>query len=212
MSTSLTIAPTPTSRSALMIRREFTVSDKDQSPPESESAAGPGATMDETTLGDLMRDYSAPLLSYVTKLMWSDRQLAEDIVQETFLRLWRRPNVLANGHASVGPWLFTVARNLVNDHRRVRANKLTEINVAELALLSEKRDMIEEILLAQDMRRAMAKLSHQHRSVLIQVYYYDRSFDDVAKSLRIPTGTVKSRTHYALRSLRIVLTRLGIRS
>jgi RNA polymerase sigma-70 factor (ECF subfamily) len=165
--------------------------------------------MDEATLGDLIRDYSTPLLGYVSKLTWGDRQLAEDIVQETFLRVWQRPNVLTTGHASIGPWLFTVARNLVNDHRRVRANKPIEINVADLAPLPEKRDLLDEILLAQDMRRAMAQLSQQHRAILTQVYYHDQSFEDVAKSLQIPIGTVKSRTYYALRSLRTVLMRLG---
>lgn len=212
MSTGLTIAPTFTARRAPLLRRRLTVSEKNQSPPESKPSAGPGATMDETTLGGLIRDYSAPLHGYVSKLTWGDRQLAEDIVQETFLRIWQRPNVLTTGHASVGPWLFKVARNLVNDHRRVRKNKPIEINVAELALLPEERDMIDEALLVQDMRRAMAQLTLQHRVILTQVYYHDRSFEDVAKSLRIPIGTAKSRTHHALRSLRIVLTKLGIRS
>jgi hypothetical protein len=66
------------SRHIVMLRKGFTVSEKDRPPPEPEPSTGPGATMDETALGDLIRDYSGPLLGYVTKLTWGDRQLAEE--------------------------------------------------------------------------------------------------------------------------------------
>jgi RNA polymerase sigma-70 factor (ECF subfamily) len=212
MSPTMTFAPTIPVPRAPMLRERNPLSEKDCPPTEPESNRDRRATLDEATLADLIHDYSAPLLGYVTKLTFHDRQLAEEIVQETFVRVWQRPNVLTSGHNSVGPWLFTVARNLVNDHRRLRAGKPMEVNVPELNRVPEERDVIEETLLAQDIQRAMEQLSPQHRAVLMQVYQHDLSFEDVARSLDIPIGTAKSRAHYALRSLRSVLQKLGIGS
>jgi RNA polymerase sigma-70 factor (ECF subfamily) len=76
--------------------------------------------MDEHTPTDLIRDFSAPLHRYVGKLTSHDRQLAEGVVQETLVRAGLRPNIVNNRYSSIRPWLFTVARNLVNDHWRAR--------------------------------------------------------------------------------------------
>jgi RNA polymerase sigma-70 factor (ECF subfamily) len=164
-----------------------------------------GSRLDEPALTSLIRNHTAPLLRYVTRLTFNDRQLAEDIVQETFLRVWKRPDVVNDRYASLGPWLFTVARNLVNDHKRVRAARPVEINDSELASYPAERDLIDETLVAQAVRQAMARLTPEHRTVLLQIYHRGLTFADVAQELGIPVGTVKSRTHYALRSLRAVL-------
>jgi RNA polymerase sigma-70 factor (ECF subfamily) len=167
--------------------------------------------MTESALNDLVRDHSAPLLRYVNRLTFNDRQLAEEIVQETFVRAWQRPRVLTNGYKTISPWLFTVARNLVHDQRRRRANRPSEVGDAELAVILAEPDRTDDILLAQAVQWAMARLSQEHRAVLIQVYQNDMSFVDAARRLGIPEGTAKSRIHYALRSLRSVLEELGIR-
>jgi RNA polymerase sigma-70 factor (ECF subfamily) len=130
-------------------------------------------------------------------------QLAEDIVQETFLKVWQRPDVINNRHASIGPWLFTVARNLVCDHKRRRMARATEVNNdAELTTIPDWRDPIGDNLQAQAIWQTVALLRPQHQAVLLLIYHHDRSLQDAAQRLGIPIGTVKSRTHHALRSLR----------
>ena len=166
--------------------------------------------MDERTLADLIRDFRAPLYRYVSKLTAPDRQLAEDVVQETMVRAWQRPSIVNDRCSSIRPWLFTVARNLVNDHWRARKSRPAEVGDAELAGVAEERDQIDETVQAQAMRQAVARLSPEHRAVLAQVYYRGLSIVDAAKVLGIPTGTVKSRTYYALRALRLSLEELGI--
>lgn len=74
----------------------------------------------------------------------------------------------------------------------------------------EERDHIDESVQAHAMRQAMARLSPEHRAVLAHVHYRGLSIVDAAEVLGIPAGTVKSRTYYALRSLRIALDELGI--
>lgn len=166
--------------------------------------------MDERTMTELVRDFSAPLHRYVSRLTSHDAQLAEDVVQETLVRAWQRPQIVNDRYASIRPWLFTVARNLVNDHWRARKARPAEVGDAELAAVAEERDQIEETVQAHAMRQAVARLSSEHRAVLAQVYYRGLSIVDAAAVLGVPAGTVKSRTYYALRSLRLVLDELGI--
>src|SRR5215510_14634994 len=77
---------------------------------------------DDSEQAELLRavhdEHSQPLLRYVLRLTRGDMPFAEDVVQESLLRLWRKPDVLAQSTDSVRAWLFTVARNLVIDDRR----------------------------------------------------------------------------------------------
>lgn len=166
--------------------------------------------MDDRTLAELIHDFGGPLHRYVSKLTSHDAQLAEDVVQETIVRAWQRPGIVNDRHSSIRPWLFTVARNLVNDHWRARRSRPAEVGDAELASVAEERDHIDESVQAHAMRQAMARLSPEHRAVLAYVYYRGLSIVDAAEALGVPAGTVKSRTYYALRSLRIALDELGI--
>ncbi len=169
-----------------------------------------GPRMDDGAVTELVRDFGAPLRRYVGKLTLNDAQLAEDVVQETLVRAWQRPNIVNNRYSSIRPWLFTVARNLVNDHWRARKARPTEVSETELATVAEERDPIDETVRAHAMRQAMARLSPEHRDVLAQVYYRGLSIVDTAEALGVPAGTVKSRTYYALRSLRLILDELGV--
>jgi RNA polymerase sigma-70 factor (ECF subfamily) len=85
-----------------------------------------------------------------------------------------------------------------------------EVGESELTSTPEERDQVDETVMAQAMRQAMAQLTPEHRAVLAQVYYRGRSLVSAAKALGLPVGTVKSRTYYALRALRLALDELGI--
>jgi RNA polymerase sigma-70 factor (ECF subfamily) len=158
--------------------------------------------MDDCDLAELNDKYRAPLMRHVVRLTFGDRYLAEDIVQETLLRLWQRPRTLATHHASVLPWLFTVSRNLVFDHQRARNVRPAEVSDAGIQDTPAAVDQIDAALTAHDIKRALFALSADHRAVLVAVYYRGRSLGEAAIELGIPLGTVKSRIYYALRALR----------
>jgi RNA polymerase sigma-70 factor, ECF subfamily len=103
------------------------------------------------------------------------------------------------------PWLFTVARRLAIDAARARRARPTEVIVENLELLPQAYDG-ERFVEAVAMRRQLATLSLQQRRVLVEVFYFGRSAREAAEVLGIPEGTVKSRTHYALRTLRAQMT------
>jgi RNA polymerase sigma-70 factor (ECF subfamily) len=148
-------------------------------------------------------EHGPALLAYAQRLLGGDRFKAEDVVQETFLRAWRNAGRLTG--ATARPWLFTVARRIVIDgHRRHDAAPTAER--AEDA----PADELEQALLSWDVTEAFRTLSAEHRAVLLEVHYRDRTIAEAARVLGIPEGTVKSRTYYALHALRLALEERGV--
>jgi RNA polymerase sigma-70 factor, ECF subfamily len=163
---------------------------------------------DEELLDALYAEYAGPLLDYVQRLVDGDRFQAEDIVQETLLRAWRHADALAGDSAR--PWLFTVARRLVVDGYRRRRTRPPAVSSEALLVSVPAPDELEGALLAWEVTEALRTLSAPHRQVLLEVHYRDRSAAEAAAVLGIPEGTVRSRTYYALRALRLALEERGV--
>jgi RNA polymerase sigma-70 factor (ECF subfamily) len=166
-----------------------------------------GPTADDRLLRALYEEHGGPLLGYILRLTGGDRQQAEDVVQETLLRAWRHPEALTG--RPVRPWLFTVARNLVVDAHRARQARPPEAGEAPLAVLPAADDL-DRALESWTVAEALADLSPQHRAVLVETYYRGRSVAETATVLGVPPGTVKSRTYYALRALKLALEERGL--
>ena len=169
--------------------------------------AGP-ATADSEAISELWRVHGTALVRFALKLTLGDRQRAEDIVQETLLRAWRRPEVVAAGVNAIRPWLFTVTRHVAIDMWRARS-RVEEVAVDRETDRPDPAEPIEQAILAMDVRAALARLTPEHREVIVDMYFHGRSVAEISQSLSIPAGTVKSRAYYGLRELRRVL--LGVR-
>jgi RNA polymerase sigma-70 factor (ECF subfamily) len=168
--------------------------------------------MDEKRLRAEYSKHSGTLLAHVRGLIRGDRQHAEDIVQETFLRLWQNPPVLAETRTSVRAWLFTVASRIVIDRwRRARLVEVSDDGAATLlAATSLSDDEMDQVLTRWLVHDALNSLSPNHRAVIIEMYYRGQSLADTARALGVPVGTVQSRRHYAIRALRLALEERGL--
>lgn len=154
-------------------------------------------------------EHAAALWGYCVRLTGHDRARAEDVAQETLLRAWRHFSVLDESQGSVRAWLYTVARNIVIDEWRThRAHR--ELAMAEVPELGDPVDLTDQLLLSWMVAEAVTKLSAEHRAVLRECYYRGLSVAEAAHRLGVPEGTVKSRTHYALRALRLALEEMGV--
>lgn len=159
----------------------------------------------------VLHDRHAPALWRYAVRLTSDHQLAEDVVQETLLRAWKRPQILEQDESASRAWLFTVLRNLVTDDRRsARVHRETAVGPAEVperrAAIDETDAMLDSWLVTD----ALAQLSADHRAVIVLSYYGRKSIADIALALNLPNGTVKSRLHYGLRALRLALQERGV--
>jgi RNA polymerase sigma-70 factor (ECF subfamily) len=155
-----------------------------------------------------LHDEHAPAIWRYVVWLTGDRQLAEDVVQETLLRAWRRPNILDQSGRSARAWLFTVARNLVVDERRsARSRHEISTDVLPEQIAADRTDAVLDNWLVSD---ALTQLTAEHRLVIVHAYYRGQSTAQIALELQIPEGTVKSRLHYALRALRLALQERGV--
>jgi RNA polymerase sigma-70 factor (ECF subfamily) len=164
---------------------------------------------DADLLRALHAEHGDALFAHALRLTGGDRQRAEDLVQETLLRAWQHPEALDPARGSVRAWLFTTARNLAIDAWRRRTARVGEVITdapPELPAADETDRAVESWLVAE----ALSRLSRPHREVLVECFYQGRSVAEAATKLGVPAGTVKSRTHYALRSLKLVLEELGV--
>ncbi|MEV7419636.1 sigma-70 family RNA polymerase sigma factor [Streptomyces sp. NPDC089919] len=154
-------------------------------------------------LAELQHEHGRALFGFLLTLTHGDAQRAEDLVQETLVRAWQHPEAWrSERYDSMRPWLFTVGRRLAIDARRARLARPQEVEAEGLDQRPSAEDRFDATTTAIDIRRAVHSLGPEHREVLVQVYFRDRSVAEAAEELGIPAGTVKSRTYYALRALR----------
>jgi RNA polymerase sigma-70 factor (ECF subfamily) len=153
-------------------------------------------------------EYAAPLWSFALRLTGGDRGRAEDVVQETLLRAWRHPEVVNSPRGSARSWLFTVARRIVIDEWRSRQAKPEVMMAAPPERgVADKTDQVLQGWLVSE---ALNSLSPAHRQVIVECFYRGHSVAEAAEKLGVPEGTIKSRTHYALRALRLALQEMGV--
>ena len=168
--------------------------------------------VDDADLARLCDEHASALLAYAGHLT-RDRQLAEDIVQETLLRAWTHPAALSGERGSPRAWLLTVARNVAMDQfraRRARPSEVTDDLIDASGLTSDDdTDLAVQALVVAE---GLAALSPEHRAVLVEMFYVGRSVAQAAAVLGVPMGTVKSRTYYALRALKAALVERGVTS
>jgi RNA polymerase sigma-70 factor (ECF subfamily) len=163
--------------------------------------------------GALRAVYAAhgPELHRFARRSLGDSGLAEEAVQETFLRAWRAAATYDPARSSQRTWLFAILRNVVIDLARARRVRPPVAAGAEVADAASPGDEIDRVLTAWQVEAALAALDEDHRQALVEVHWRGRPYAEVAAELGLPAGTVKSRVYYGLRALRGALEAQGWR-
>ena len=168
---------------------------------------------DERAFESLIQRHRKPVLNFVYRFM-GDRETAEDLSQDVFLRLWASASTYLPV-AKFTTFLYTIAKNLcLNtlaksrnapsmqplDEKSERGNISAKDGVADPAGSPEEETMNRE--LARRIEEAIGKLSPEHRLVFILTEYHGHSYEEVASVAQCPVGTVASRKNTAVRQLR----------
>ncbi|MFF5083974.1 sigma-70 family RNA polymerase sigma factor [Actinoplanes sp. NPDC000266] len=153
-------------------------------------------------LGDVHREYGQVLLGYLNGFTAASRQSAEDLLQETMIRVWRHLDDLPTEAEHTRRWLFIVARNVGIDAIRRTRVRPVGVELVDAFPSAGMDDITETVVAMESLRSAIGSLSLMHQRILTELYFEGRSTRETAQRLGVPVGTVKSRAFYALQSLR----------
>jgi RNA polymerase sigma-70 factor, ECF subfamily len=161
----------------------------------------------EAAMNSLVERYYSPLLRYLFRMAGGQQALAEDMCQETFLRMMRG----IAGYQAARPfkaWLYTIATNIARNYYTAADNKRTDNSDEDADYQADELMPEMAMMQSQDAAsvfNALMKLPDQQRSVVVLFYYEELAQKEIADILGIPVGTVKSRLSNGLRKLREIL-------
>jgi len=160
----------------------------------------------------LLQRYQAPLYTFILRML-GDQVGAKDMLQETFLRVWERRDQYRE-IAQFSTWLYTIAANLVRSELRKRklrrwiplghqSDDMPEIDPADDAIGPE--ELANSSGLRVKINEALQKLPREFREAVILRDINDLSYEEIATSLNVPVGTVKSRVNRGRQRLQELL-------
>jgi RNA polymerase sigma-70 factor (ECF subfamily) len=162
--------------------------------------------LDEDVVAAIYRDHGTALRRFVLNAS-RDPQLADDVVQETVLRVWQQAPQITG---SLRSYLFRTARNIMIDNYRKAQRRPREATERDGTDPADAADRVDDLLNKVLMEEALLRLSAEHREVLVALHYRRYTVQEASVRLNIPSGTVKSRAFYAVRALRTILDEMGV--
>ena len=164
------------------------------------------ASADRTAFAALYGHFAPRVKTYLTRLSAAPN-VAEELAQETMLTVWRKASYFDPERASASTWIFTIARNLRIDHlRRNRSPASFETDPSEAP--DEVSQPDSDLIASERLERvseALVSLSPEQAEIVRLFYFQEKPHSEIASSLGIPLGTVKSRVRLALGRLRTLL-------
>lgn len=151
---------------------------------------------------DLLMSDALDRLYAVARVILGDADLAEDAVQEALVHCWRELPRLRDP-ARFDAWLQRLLVNAATDQHRRR--RRLRASVSLIGPEPPQHDFAVDIANADELRAAFGRLRLEHRTVLVLQHYLGLSSTEMADVLGIPTGTVKSRVHYATEAMRAAI-------
>lgn len=168
--------------------------------------AAPTSLQTDDQVREAYQQYGGELFGFAMNAL-HDRQLAEEVVQETFVRAWRSAGDFDPNRGTLRSWLFAIARSRLVDAVRSASRQPTPIEDAPER--QADGDPFDQLLSSIQLDEALRRLSPEHRQAVTEVYYQGRTCAELAASLRIPAATVRSRLYYGVRALHLVLEENG---
>jgi RNA polymerase sigma-70 factor (ECF subfamily) len=161
----------------------------------------------EVALSKLYDRYSRTVFGVGLKIL-GDRSMAEELVQEVFLKVWRSARTFDPSRASFSTWLYQVTRSVALDLYRKRARRVRPVSDGDPHLGSARdpsagpQEVVDESWLSWWVSRALEVLDAPHREVIDLAYFGGLSQREISERTGVPLGTVKTRTASAYKSLR----------
>jgi RNA polymerase sigma-70 factor, ECF subfamily len=161
----------------------------------------------EAALSELYDRYSRTVFGVGLKIL-GDRSLAEELVQEVFLKVWRSSHTFDPSRGSFSTWLYRVTRSVALDIYRKRAHRVRPVPDGDSHLATERdssagpQEVVDESWLSWRVSGALEMLDAPHREVIDLAYFGGLTQREISERTGVPLGTVKTRTASAYKRLR----------
>lgn len=188
--------------SKLNIKREVRVT-KDDVERNVRLMAKVASEKDKEAFGELF-SYFAPRLKALMMKQGSGSELAEDLMQDTMMTVWQKAGQFSNWRGSLNAWIFTIARNKRIDRFRKQGIQ-HYLDIEDFDFVDDKPDgemQIESLQRDAIVKNVTASLPDEQKQVILLAYVEELSQSEISKKLKIPLGTVKSRTRLAFKTIR----------
>lgn len=160
---------------------------------------------DQQAMGELFDRYSSLVYSVALRVL-GDTGAAEDILQEVFMQLWRKPAVFDSARGSLAAWLAVIARNRAIDAIRKRKPE-TDIEDVIVSVEPDFAGEAERNRAAEHIRRKLSEMPEPQRSALEMAFFEGLTHSEIATKTGTPLGTIKTRIRTALISLRTAVVK-----
>jgi RNA polymerase sigma-70 factor (ECF subfamily) len=166
---------------------------------------------DKAAFKQLFEHYAGRIKAFALKSpgIGGSNTLAEEIVQETMIRVWKKAALYDPGKANVDAWVFTIARNVRIDMQRKQQRQGIEIDADDLWIDSDQPEPLVQLnqrQIAENIHAGLAEINPEQAIILKKMYLEGKSQSQIANEFDIPLGTVKSRTRLALARLKLILS------
>jgi RNA polymerase sigma-70 factor (ECF subfamily) len=149
-------------------------------------------------------DHFAPRIRGFIISKGSDREMSEDVVQETFINIWKKAYLFDPEKASASTWIFAIARNTRIDLFRKFNRPAPDFD--DPAMITEPEPNAHQMIARKEdsvrLRKVVSHLPKEQQEVLRLAFFEEKAHAEVAKELGIPLGTAKSRIRLALSRMR----------
>jgi RNA polymerase sigma-70 factor (ECF subfamily) len=155
---------------------------------------------EQQAMSELYDRYSSVVYGIALRVL-QDAAAAEDILQDIFLQLWRKPDAFDSSRGSLGAWLAVIARHRAIDRLRQRRPE-TDIEEVVIAGGTDLRDETERSLVIEKVRAVLGEMNQDQRKALEMAYFQGLTHTEIAEKTGEPLGTIKTRIRSGLQMLR----------
>ncbi len=160
---------------------------------------------DQRAFNEIYERYSGPLLGYFIRMLWKDREKAEDFVHDIFAKIIKKPE-LFDPERKFKTWIYSVANNMCkNEYKKQEVRKNTTNGLDEFYAVSDENSNVfgevQDVFFRAEFEESMNSLDEKHSEVFKLRHMDGLSIKEIAEVLEISDGTVKSRLFYATKYL-----------
>lgn len=166
-----------------------------------EALLKPVANGNSSAFDELYKRYGQRLFGYFFKMLWKNRELAEDCTQELFLKVIKHAKSF-DPEKKISTWLFSIANNMCKNEYRKEATKLKHQAMKQEKIIISGEKHIDLRRFKEAVHGCIDKLSEEKKSLFVLRFKEQLSIPEIATILKIPDGTVKSRLFNLLKELK----------